>query len=259
MRSGSGIRGLVGGLFCALGLVSSSCAAEESKPAAVDHSGYSALLARYVTDDGVRYAAWKDNADDRAALTAYIVLLAAQPVSEWEAQEEGRDAALAYWINLYNAVTLDLVLESYPLKSIKDLGGLFSSPWKQKLVTVEGDPLTLNGIENEIIRPRFQDARIHFALNCAARSCPPLRAEAFVPDRLEVQLDEQRRKFLTDERFVRRDGDKIVVSKIFDWYKDDFVAAEGSVEKYLRKYLEDGGAKWKIKLDDYDWSLNESS
>ncbi len=223
------------------------------------HADLDALLQRYVTEDGVRYAAWKENAGDIAALDAYLTRMSDVRVSALKSEA----ARLAFWINLYNAVTLDLVLEGYPVKSIKDLGGLLSSPWEKDRITVEGEELTLNEIENEIIRKRFAEPRIHFALNCAAVSCPPLRIGAFTPEALDEQLEERTRTFLEDDRsnFVEDDG-RLRLSKIFDWYREDFDAAAGSVPAYVQPYLPGfpdrapDDVRWKAT--DYDWALNEA-
>jgi hypothetical protein len=228
------------------------------------HSAFDTLLQRYVSEAGVDYAAWHANESDRQGLKDYIASLEQTPISQLEEQAGGRDIALAYWINLYNAATLNLVLDGYPTTSIKKLGGLFSSPWKQDIVEVEGEKRTLNEIENDIIRPRFEDPRIHFALNCAARGCPPLRAGAFVAENLDAQLEEQTRAFLGNpkQNWIDEEGN-LRLSKILDWYKDDFVKEAGSVQAYVRPYMTKPGEagpdeETRVKHLDYDWSLNDS-
>jgi hypothetical protein len=172
--------------------------------------------------------------------------------------------ALAYWIDVYNAVTLNLVLENYPLESIKDLGGVLSSPWKRKLIVVEERELSLDEIENSIIRPSFREPRIHFALNCAAKSCPPLRAEAYTGERLDEQLEEQTIAFLWNpaENGLDEKG-RLALSRIFDWYRSDFEEAAGSVVEFVRPYLpalqgEDPAEAVPVRYREYDWSLNEA-
>jgi hypothetical protein len=228
--------------------------------AAMDlHAEYSALLKLYVTDDGVRYEAWSKTPADVRALSKYVDLLEGTSVRDME-----RDIALAYWINLYNAATLELVLSHYPVDSIKDTAGLMKSPWNKKLVKVEGADLTLNAIENDIIRPRFKDARIHFALNCASVGCPPLAKEAYQGDRLDQQLDEACRRALNDTRWVRLRGEVIEATKIFEWYQDDFIGEAGSVVAFIARCRIDGDELMKrakglkIRFTDYDWSLNRS-
>lgn len=229
----------------------------------VDHSEYDALLQKYVTPYGVRYAAWHANETDRVALQTYLRRLQAAAPSRWAEREGGRAHALAYWINVYNAVTLDLILDNYPVKSIKDLGNLIRTPWKKKLFSVEGEPLTLNEIENEIIRPQFNEPRIHFAVNCAAISCPPLRGEAYTAERLEEQLEEMTRLFLADPKrtFLDEEG-RLHLSKILDWYREDFETDDSGLVDYVRRYspaVQDlkPGEKVDLKFNDYDWALNE--
>jgi len=226
------------------------------------HEPFDALLKKYARPDGVDYNAWTMNEKDHRALDRYVRTLESVPISDLGEDAAAHDAALAYWINLYNAATLRLVLEDYPVDSIKDLGGFLSSPWDRKLVTVEGTELTLNDIENRIIRAKFDEPRIHFALNCASRSCPPLRAGAFTGADLDTQLEEQARAFLSDRELNRVEGDHLRLSKIFDWYGGDFEKAAGSVPAFVRPYLkaagEDPGADAKVKYFDYDWSLNDA-
>lgn len=221
------------------------------------HSEFNSLLGSYVTEEGVRYGAWADAAEDLQRLSSYIDHLEAVSPGTLD-----RGAELAYWINLYNAVTLELVLSNYPLDSIKDTAGFLRSPWNKKLVVVEGSELSLNAIENEIIRPRFQDARIHFALNCASVGCPPLAQSAYRADSLDDQLDNACRRALNDPRWVRIESDRLILSKIFDWYREDFERDAGSVKEFITPYREVGEVSveglegLKIKHADYDWSLN---
>jgi hypothetical protein len=177
---------------------------------------------------------------------------------------EGSDA-LAYWINLYNAATLDLVLDGFPVKSIRDLDDAGGSPWRKPVVTVGDRSLSLDAIENDIIRPTFREPRVHFALNCAARSCPPLRAGAYRADSLDAQLEEQTRAFLRGGGAELVDGDPptLRLSKIFDWYAEDFAGAHGSVTTWLRSYLpalaaRPDTARVTREFRAYDWSLNEA-
>jgi hypothetical protein len=224
------------------------------------HDSFGVLLAKYVRDGRVNYRAWTANAADAEELSNYVDRLEAIDPDKMDSPD-----ALAYWINLYNATTLELLLEHYPVDSIKGIGGMLSSPWKRKLVAVNGENLSLNDIENEIIRPRFADARIHFALNCAAVSCPPLQPFAFEGGKLEKQLEGVTRAAIADERFLDASGcvdgsGKLRLSKIFEWYAEDFVAASGSVEAFARRYAGDViGAGCKLEFMDYDWALNESS
>ena len=228
-----------------------------------DHSAFDALLRKYVAADGVRYAAWHANPADRQALAAYLTRMQTADVSALGDTPEGRRSRLAFWLNLYNAATLDLVLDGFPAKSIKDLGGALKSPWDREVVVVEGRKLTLNAIENDVIRPAFREPRIHFALNCAAKSCPPLRAEAYTAAALEKQLEEQTSAFLANGRFTRLDGKRLTLSKIFDWYRKDFEAAAGSVVAWVRPYHPalaalPSAAKVDVTYAEYDWALNDA-
>jgi len=213
------------------------------------------LLAEYVRDEGVRWAAWADHEGDRAALSDAVESLAAMRPSRME-----EDARLAWWIDLYNALTLRLVLDHYPVASIREIDGPDGSPWRRKLVTVEGRELTLDEIENGIIRPEFRDPRVHFALYCAARSCPPLRPEAFVADRLDEQLEEQTDRFLRDPQRNGVDADgHLVLSRLFEWYAEDFEAAGGSVVGWVRSRLEGVPEGAEIEYREYDWALGEAA
>jgi len=228
-----------------------------------DPTEWNALLSRYVTPKGVRYAAWHAHAEDRDALARYLERLQAADVAALMTTSAGRKEALAYWINLYNAATVDLVLDGYPVKSIRDLGDAKTSPWERPVVTVQGRALTLDALENEVIRPEFREPRVHFALNCAAKSCPPLRAEAYVADRLEQQLEEQTKAFLADPASNAFDGERrLTLSRIFEWYAKDFEAS-GPVVAWVRRYVPGLGAlppdhPVEIRYGEYDWSLNEA-
>ncbi len=246
-------------LLAALALPPAAAAAD-----APDHSDYGALLARYVTPTGVRYAAWHDAHGDRAKLLEYL-----SRMERVDAAALARDEAMAYWINVYNAAMLQLVLDAYPIKSPKDLGGLLGTTWEKKVFRAGGERISLDHIENGILRAKYPDARIHFALNCAARSCPPLRAEPYVADRLDEQLEDATRAFLADPAHVLVEPGKkpkLTVSKLFDWYAADFVAAAGSVPAYVARYAsqmpaatpESAAIEWKLSYADYDWALNEA-
>lgn len=182
---------------------------------------------------------------------------------------------LALWINAYNAYTLKVICDHYPLKSINDLhsGGLIigsvfkTTVWDKDFVVVNHKPMTLNQIEHKIIRPVFREPRAHFALVCASKSCPSLRPEAFQGTKLDEQLDDQARIFLSDAKKNRFDlaGHKAYISKIFDWYGKDFGKNNQEILLYLSEFVPDevakairsAPAKWKVEYTDYDWSLNE--
>ena len=210
-----------------------------------DHSLWNDLLSSYVTGDGrVNYVGLKN---ERTKLERYLTDLAGHPpAAGW-----GRDEELAYWINAYNAFTVDLILKNYPLQSITDLDG--GQPWKVKRIQLGDQTYSLDQIENEIIRPRFREPRIHFAVNCAAKSCPPLHNRAFTKSNLNTQLESLTRKFVNNSRYNSISANSAEVSKIFDWYGKDF----GDLRAYLNRYsdaqLSEGA---DITYKEYDWSLN---
>ena len=222
------------------------------------HKAYDQLLQKYVEDGRVNYAAFHRSQQDVATLHKYVHSLEKINPDKLAPKE-----ALAYWINLYNAVTLRLILDNYPVESIKDIGGFFSSPWKKKLVTVQGRSLTLNEIENEIIRPQFKDARVHFALNCASIGCPPLADRAYAGTHLDEQLNAASSYALQRENWLKIDG-AIKTSKIFNWYAQDFIDYAGSVRQYLARYRPDLKSilldeNKSLEFMDYNWNLNEAN
>jgi len=221
---------------------------------ALDIAAYQGVLQRHVDAAGrVNYAALQDD----AALDAFTDALAAA--------EEPTDPAarMAFWINAYNALTLDLIADNYPLSSIRELDG--GDPWSARMFTVAGQPVTLNHIEHQILRP-LGDARVHAALNCASRGCPPLPPAPFASDQLDAQLND------AAQRWVRTNGvnvdvsaNTLQISKIFDWYGEDFVrdgepkerAAASFAATYLPEhaaFLAAGG--YTTSYMSYDWGLN---
>jgi hypothetical protein len=221
------------------------------------HQDFNDLLQRYVVGEKFDYDALFNNRQDLQKLYNYIDMLEQQNPDNWLEAE-----ALAYWINLYNAATIELVLKNYPVKSIKDIGFLFSSPWKRKIVKVNGKDLSLDDIENKIIRKKFKDARIHFALNCASLGCPPISNSAFNSSELDRQLDAACKRALRSANWVKITEDKILVTKVFDWYKDDFIDYAGSVREFIARYRPEDREKIldknrKLEYFDYDWSLNK--
>lgn len=242
------------------------------------HAAWSALLNKHVVLlDGahasqLRYAGM---AADRAALKAYLGTLTSVAPSTFEAFSKAQQ--MAFLINAYNAATVELILTRYPrLASIKELGSLLSSPWKPKIVALLGGPVSLDQIEHEMLRARgrYDDPRVHFAVNCASVGCPMLREEAYVGDRLDAQLDEQMRRFLGDRTRNRWNGarQRLEVSKIFDWYGEDFrLGHRGMVSLpalFARhaELLADAPAererlrtqKVELAFLDYDWKLNDA-
>lgn len=217
-----------------------------TEPEAGDiHDAFDQLLIKYVTVDGrVDYPSLKAKS---AELESYLDLLSSQDPSSME-----RSEALAFWINSYNAFTIKLILDHYPLESITEIDG--GKPWSTEWIKINGRVLSLDQIENEIIRPQFQESRIHFAVNCAAKSCPPLMNRAWTADKLEQQLEQQTKKFINNNKYNSISKDRVAVSRIFEWYAQDF----GDLIEYINRYSNvkvDAGAK--ITYLEYDWSLNE--
>ena len=225
------------------------------------HTAFDAVLKRHVHDGLVDYATLKTQSKP---LEDYLAALAAVPEDVFKSWPEKE--RLAFLINLYNAATLQLIVEHYPVKSIKDIGSLLKGPWDQPAVKVFGRRLSLNDLEHKILRVNYREPRLHFALVCAAKGCPPLRSEAYVADQLEAQLDDQARRFLADPVKNRvAVGERVVyLSPLFKWYGADFEKQSGSVLAALKPYwppvaaaaLGQGG--FKVRYTDYDWSLNES-
>ncbi len=228
--------------------------ASNSKP--VTHQLWTDVLQKYVSLEGkVNYNGLKN---DKAQFDAYLKLLGSvHPNDSWEKNEQ-----LAYWINAYNAFTVELILINYPVKSIRDIGGLIKIPgiqsaWDIEFIKIEGREYSLGFIEHKILLKEFSEPRIHFAINCASYSCPKLIQEAYTPDKLDAQLTGAAKTFLTDPEKNLISPDKIEVSKIFDWYKDDFTK-KSSLIIFLNKYsavkIKDDA---KIYYMEYNWNLNE--
>ena len=210
---------------------------------------YARLLGKYVTPAGVKYSEWKANADDMKAIQAVVDGVAAAPASNAKSKEQ-----LAFHINAYNAWILREALAKYPTKSVKDT--LFTFFTGNRIV-VAGEKMSFNRLEKDIIRPQFGEPRIHFALNCASRSCPPLRDEPYDPARLDAQLDDQARGYVNSERGVKVRGEIALYSKIFDWYKDDF-GGDAGVAALMKKYRKGPSTFKTVGYQDYDWGLNEA-
>lgn len=210
---------------------------------------YARLLKKYVANGGVKYAEWKANPDDVKALQAVVDGVAGTPASTEKSKEQ-----LAFHINAYNAWILHEAVAKYPTKSVKDALGTF---FLTSRTTVAGTKMSFNNLEKNIIRPRFAEPRVHFALNCASRSCPPLRNEPYDAAKLDAQLDDQARIYVNSPSGVKPEGDGAALSKIFDWYKEDF-GGDAAVLAFLKKYRSGKSDFKKISYQEYDWSLNET-
>ena len=229
------------------------------------HKAWDALLKKNVVvlQDGkasqVRYAGL-----ERPVLKQYLGSLSAVKAEEFAAWSRAQQ--MAFLINAYNAFTVEKILMRYPdIRSIWDFGKFFGNPFRDEFFSLLGRKASLDWIEHETLRPKYRDARVHYAVNCASVGCPMLREEAYVADRLERQLDEQAARFLSDRTRNRLAAGRLEVSKIFDWFKEDFEPRE----KYFARYatlLADDPAQQKrvaegrapLAFLDYDWSLNDA-
>ncbi len=234
--------------------------------ALIDHGEWDRFLKTYVRQgkDGIARLAYGEvTPAHRAALAAYIDRLADIAISRF-----ARDEQLAYWINLYNALTIRTVLEHYPVQSIRDIRispGLFAlGPWGSKLVAVEGEGLSLDDIEHRILRPIWRDPRIHYGVNCAALGCPDLAQEAYRADNIERLLEAGARAYVNHSRGVRVESGRLRVSSIYVWFGQDFSDSESGVIAHLRRYAAPAlaaalGDAARIDGHDYDWALNDAA
>lgn len=235
-----------------------------------EHALWTKVLARHVQGDRFDYAALKD---DRGDLDAYLGRLEA--VTPDELAGWTREQRFAFWIDAYNGYTVRLVVDHYPVDSIKDVGSLLQGPWKRRFVPlghlapeIGEAQLTLDEIEHAILRPTFEDPRVHAAVNCASVGCPPLRGEAFVAERLDLQLEEQTRAWLADptRNRIERGSGTLRVSKVFDWFREDFGGSDEGVVRWIAEHVPDELAGWlrehaaELEVDhlDYSWKLNDA-
>ena len=227
------------------------------------HTDWTAILQSYVgAPDGMGlthfdYAGLKANTADKAKLDGYIKSLEGKNPDALSQNE-----AIAFWANLYNAVTIQVVTEKYPVKSIRKLGSFNSGPWKKDLVTVNGAKMSLDDIEHKTLREKFPSPYIHYMVNCASVGCPNLLDTAWEADTLEAGRIEAAKDYINSPRGAVIKGDKLTVSSIYDWFEEDFGGSKDGVLKHLREHANadlaaaiDGGAK--IDGYDYDWSLNK--
>ena len=231
-----------------------------------DHMSFARVLTQSVKTNGasseVHYAALKKSPGDLSKYLAEV-----ESASKAEFDSMSKNDRLAFLINAYNALTLKLVVDHYPVKSIKDIGGHFGNPWKNQFFSLLGERHSLDDVEHKMIRPVFHEPRIHFALVCASRGCPRLYDKPFVGSSLEKQLDDAQRTFLGDSsknQYLSAEN-TFSVSSIFKWYGEDFEQKFGSVKNFLATQmvmqappLKESIEKAKLNFKDYDWSLNEA-
>lgn len=226
----------------------------DSDAGPVDHGAWDKLLQAHVSPDGrVDYRGF---IADSLAFNSYLEVLSSNhPNDEWTSDERK-----AYWINAYNAFTVQLIIRNHPVRSIKELGGAIykvNTPWDKRFIVIEGKDYDLNNIEHDILRKAWKDPRIHFAINCASVSCPKLRNRAYTADGLDAQLDEAARAFINNPNKNQLNGNSAALSRIFKWFGGDFKKG-GSIIGFINRYAEaplDTDAD--ISFLDYDWNLNE--
>lgn len=259
------------GLTCGLTLIPALANAEASGECSGDfdhsHGSWNALVKQHVSGKSVNYGALRSSG--RQKLTSYLSTLEGVCRSQYDGWNQNQK--LAFWLNAYNAYTVSLILDNYPTPSIMKIGGQ-GAAFKRRFVPLghlrskgaKNSKISLNDVENAIIRKQFREPRIHFALNCASKSCPPLRAEAYSAASLPRQLEAQTRAFIRDTSVNRYDTKThtLFLSRIFEWYGEDFRRGKSTVESFVGTYL--GGAATdaitarppRVKYLEYDWSLN---
>ncbi len=271
------IRRTVEGLVCIL-LLGLVCAFASAAPSserwplweahqsankmAIDHSAWGDFLAHYLetgADSGInllRYA--KVTAADRAKLDQYLTRLQSVAIREFS-----RPVQKAFWINLYNALTVQVILQNYPLRSIRDIkSGWFSAgPWDLKLANIAGEELSLNDIEHRILRPIWKDNLVHYAVNCASFGCPNLQTEPFTAENSEQLLDQAAHDFINSPRGAHFSGSRLILSSIYDWFQSDFGGSEQGVLGHLEKFATpELAGQLKRRQGSiayaYDWKLN---
>lgn len=236
----------------------SSCAVKKISSASqpVSHEIWNELVGKYVTEEGK--VDYKGFVKDSVRLNEYLSILSSSHPNDanWNRSER-----LAYWLNAYNAFTVQIVTRNYPQKSIKDIKNgipFVNTVWDIKFIKIENETYDLNNIEHGIVRPRFEEPRVHFALNCASISCPRLRNEAYHPEKLEEQLTDQAKYFLTNPIKNKITAERAQLSKLFTWFKGDFTKNSKSLKDFINQYSE---VKLTNATDidylDYDWNLNE--
>ncbi|MBL6445118.1 DUF547 domain-containing protein [Fulvivirga sp. 29W222] len=229
----------------------------QSAPEPPVHDTWNELLQTHVDESG--WVNYRGFIQDREKLESYLILLSDHPPDKgvWSSDEQ-----LAYWINVYNAFTVKLIIDHYPLKSIRDLDPWLSIPtintvWHKNFFKIGGKEITLDEIEHNILRREFEEPRIHFAINCASYSCPPLRSEAYRASIIDEQLNEQAIRFINDPQRNGIKNDQVALSSIFKWFEEDFTRGASLIEyvnQYSQTHISDDA---DVVYMPYDWRLNE--
>lgn len=229
----------------------------EADQRTISHQTWQSLLDQYLKVKGQDHLFDYANvsAKDKARLNRYI-----QQLTQLDPRTFNQAQQLSYWVNLYNALTVQLILKNYPVSSITKLGGFFSfGPWDQKITTIAGQSLSLNDIEHRILRPIWQDPRIHFVVNCASLGCPNLPLKALTANNSAQIFNEAAIAYLNQAKGVDIKGKTLVLSKIFDWYRDDFGRDQQAMLNYIQSYRpQDQINQWRGQITyEYDWGLNK--
>ena len=239
---------------------------DQSSSTVIDHGDWDRILQLYVSTghpSGINRFRYRDvSGKDRLALEAYLQKMQSVKISALNRSEQK-----AFWINLYNALTVNIILEHYPVKSIREIDispGIFSDgPWDAKLLKIEEQQLSLNDIEHRILRPIWRDNRVHYAVNCASLGCPDLQPQAYTSKNLEQMLEKDAQNFVNHPRGVSFASNGLIVSSIYFWFQSDFGDSQKGIIEHVRKYLSPGNLNKLSTLRNisikhqYDWSLNE--
>ncbi|MGF1700671.1 DUF547 domain-containing protein [Photobacterium makurazakiensis] len=221
----------------------------------IDHQRWQTLLDKYlkVQSNQTLFRYQTVTSDDKYELNRYI-----RELTDSDPRQLNRNEQFAYWVNLYNALTVQLILDNYPVKSITKLGGFFSfGPWNEKLITISGQTLSLNDIEHRILRPIWQDPRIHYAVNCASLGCPDLLPTAFTSKSNESLLEQAAHRFINSSKGVSAAGTSVRLSSIYDWYSSDF-GTLSQLQNHINQYHQGATIQLNKVRYDYNWSLNEA-
>lgn len=228
----------------------------ETNNATISHQAWDSILNKYLAATGQHHLFDYANvsSSDKNALKGYIKNLA-----DIDPRDYSKAQQYAYWVNLYNAITVDLIVDNYPLKSITKLGGLFTfGPWGDDVVNIAGKDLTLNDIEHRILRPIWNDPRTHYAVNCASLGCPNLQLLAFTAENTETLLEQAASSFVNNDKGVVVNGNDAQLSSIYEWFVADFGGNEAGVIAHLKQYRTDLELTNDSNINyDYDWDLNK--
>lgn len=248
---------LIAVVVCLSTLLFAACGVRDyrSESQAVSHSLWDSLLQEHVSENG--WVNYEGFIQDSLRFNRYLQLLSSNHPNRknWSKEEQ-----FAYWVNAYNAFTVKLIVDNYPVASIKDIKGgiaFVNSVWDQNFIQIEEATYSLNNIEHGILRKRYKDPRIHFVVNCASVSCPTLWNKAYTAEGLEEQLNEAARRFLADESRNKLSAESVQLSKIFSWYRLDFRKVDKSIVGYINRYAPTPVNKdASVEYLDYDWNLN---